>query len=188
MEERLTDVADRSSVALMRAIAGASAAVALLLLAGAAHAGEDELIVAVEPAYAVLTTSTDAFDSPAHGFGLSASAWIGTPTALWVGASIGGTGHFTDPDNLGSVEVLLGLVYALDVFAAIPFVEAQAGILTSVVGDTGVQPSARFGLGFDYLVTRTMSLGLVARIRPTGSPLGDALITGQIRWAVRLEY
>ena len=176
----------------MRRIAVAAAGIVSLVLADTAFAGEDEVIVAAEAGYAALLD--DASGSPnsgratGHGFAAGASVWLGTDGPLWVSTSLSGIGAFGGVEDRGGIEALLGLVYAFDVFKAVPYLEAEAGLIAALTGDRSVVATARFGLGVDYLFTRTMSLGLVGRVRPVGRPLGDALITGQIRWTVRLEY
>lgn len=155
-----------------------AAALALVAPSRAALAGEDELIVAVEPGYATLVGPVR------HGAGVDGSAWVGTASPFWLAGSLGVSGHFGEGDPVIG-RALVGLVYALDVFAAIPFLEAQGGLIW---GEEDLQPTARLGLGLDYLVTRTVSVGLVGRVTPIGEPLGDGLFSGHIRVAVRLEY
>ena len=162
-----------------RAIFAAVVAFVPALTPDWAVAGEDELILAVEPGYSAL----DSAGGVDHGLGLAASAWLGTEGPLWLAASTGLTGQFGVDDPL-ALEAMVGLVYAFDVFVAIPFLEAQGGF----VYGPAFRPTARFGLGLDYLVTRTVSIGAVGRIRPLGDPLGNALITAHLRIAVRLEY
>ena len=181
---RLTFSWELPSVSSMRSVASVALAAGLLLglvvgLGAPADAAEDELIMAVEPSYALL----DRDDQLGHGAGLAFAAWIGTESPFWLAVSAGFTGHVETDDPLTG-ELLLGITYALDVFATIPFLEAQGGLIT---GRGGAQPTARFGLGVDHLITRTVSLGVVARYRPTAEPLGNALITAHIRLAVRLE-
>ena len=120
-----------------------------------------------------------------RGSGARSSAVARAPTVPfgWP-ARPGSPGHF-DLDDPVTFELLGGIVYAFDVFAAIPFAEALGGFVT---GTGGVQPTARLGLGVDYLVTRTVSIGIVGRYRPIAEPLGNALMTAQLRLAVRLEY
>ena len=165
----------------MRVPIGLMVALGPLLWGVAASAGEDEVIVAAEPGYAAIDPEGEAYRS---GIGFGASAWLGTPSSFWLAGSVGTTGHF-DIDDPVTFEALAGIVYAFDVFAAIPFAEAQGGLIT---GRGGVQPTARFGLGIDYLVTRTVAVGLVGRVRPLADPLGNALMTAHIRVSVRLEY
>ncbi len=170
----------RSGRRRWRGVLGAGLVGFLVTVPWAASAGEDEAIIAVEPSYAILNRA----DGVAHGIGVSASAWLGTDSSFWLAASTGTSGHFGREQPL-NFELLGGVVYAFDVFTAIPFAEAYGGV---IIGEGGPQPTARFGLGADYLVMRTVSLGLVARYRPIAHPLGNALITAQIRLAVRLEY
>lgn len=173
----------------MRVLAGLTAALSLFTLANVARAGEDELILALEPGYYALTAAGDRPDpGTTHGVGLGASLWLGTDTPFWLSAAVGGSAQLGPDEMSAPIEVLVGIVYALDVFTVIPYLEAHAGLMIPAAGDGDLHASARFGLGFDYLVSRTMSVGAVARIRPVAAPLGDALISGHIRWAVRLEY
>ncbi len=168
----------------MRALVCIAAGFALsALAASSAAAGEDELIAAVEPAFAVIDGGNGA-DGLAYGLGAGVSAWVGTDGPLWLAGAVGLTGHFGLDDPV-TFEALGGLVYAFDVFTVIPYVEGLAGFIT---GNGGVQPTARFGLGLDYLVSRTVSVGVVGRVRPLSEPLGNALITTHLRIAVRLEY
>lgn len=153
----------------------------VLFAAQPTFAAEDEIIAAAEAGY----TGLDGVESFEHGFGAGISAWVGTDSAFWLAGAAAiqvRPGAEKDPVNF---ELLGGLVYAFDVFATVPFIEAQGGFLT---GTGGLQPTVRLGIGFDHLVTRTVSIGFVARYRPVAEPLGNALITAHVRLAVRLEY
>lgn len=162
----------------------ASAALVLspsLLSEGVAAAGEDELVLALEPAYAVLTR-----DGSTHGGGAEASVWIGLTEALWLTAS-GGILGFDRGQDLPDLlyEGAGGIVAALDVLRTIPFVEAAVAALAS---EDAIVPSVRVGLGADYLVSPALSIGAVIRYRPLADELrSDSLFTLHLRVSWRLE-
>ena len=159
---------------------------ALAWIGGAAPAqgAEDELIVALEPGYDRLSHP----DGSQHGLGGTASVWLGLSDDLWLALSGGGfhVGDAPQHDALSRWEAFGGIVAALDVFRVVPYVEAMAGI---VGGPSGLHPTARLGVGADYLLTPELSLGAVLRYRPLpAEDLADAAVTAQARLAWRLEW
>lgn len=151
----------------------------------AARAASDELIVAAEPGYLRLS-STEASQNAVGG---TASVWLGLTDALWLAASGGGFQVLDETERRGTFfawEAFGGLVAALDVFRVVPYLEAMGGV---VGGPEGVHPTLRLGLGADYLLTPSLSLGAVARYRPL--PEDDIAASGlsaQLRLAWRLEW
>jgi hypothetical protein len=78
-----------------------------------------------------------------------------------------------------------GIAIALDVLRTIPFAEIAIG---AVANSDALEPSVRLSAGGDYLVTRSLSLGIVARYRPLSEALGgDGLLTVALRIAWRIE-
>lgn len=166
----------------MRRHAPAILAVLTVSAPAIAGAAEDELVIAVEPGYAGVTAE----DTDQHGFGGAGSVWLGLSDELWLAGSVGAGhargGEMKDPTTF--FEVFGGLTVALDVFRTIPFLEAQIGMVAT---DDSLSPTFRVGLGADYFVTRTISLGLVGRIRPTDDAIGGSVLTVAGRLAIRLE-
>ena len=153
-----------------------------LFAPSSAQAAEDELVLALEPGYALITGD----GTTRHGGFGGVSAWLGINDELWLSAGGGGGAVRSDGDR-GSVsfaEVFGGVTAALDVFRTIPFFEAQLGLVTDT---ETLSPTVRLGLGADHFVSRTVSVGLVARVRPIHQDLGGALFTATARLAVRLE-
>ena len=160
-----------------------AAAVATILLSIAlpsiAHAGEDELILAVEPGWALLHFTDDAN----HGGAAGVSAWLGVTETIWLAASTGIALGFVEKSAVS--ELLAGIVVALDVLRVVPYGEALIG---AVASKETVEPSFRFGLGADYLISPAIGIGLVARYRPLTDTLGgDGLFTAQVRLSLRIE-
>ena len=148
---------------------------------GSATAADDELILAVAPGYGLLFG-----DGPRHGAGGTVSGWLGLTDTLWLSLS-GSAFAFADghPEPAGGVwEVMGGLVTALDVFRWVPYFEGQVGVVGR--GDTLV-PTARFGLGVDYLLSPSWFVGLVGRVRPLSEPLGTLKTTVSFRAGLRFE-
>ncbi|MCK6548204.1 hypothetical protein L6R52_20310 [Myxococcota bacterium] len=144
-----------------------------------AAAAEEELVLALEPGWA-LTSAADA----RHGASADLSAWLGVTEVLWLSASAGA--HHLPADPSQSLwELYAGLVAALDVLRTIPFFEAQLGVTAD--GGT-LAPGIRVGLGADYLISPTVSVGAVVRWRTLADELGaDGLLTAQVRLALRIE-
>jgi hypothetical protein len=151
----------------------------LVTLPSVAWAGEDELVLAVEPAYAVLVRP----EGSKHGTGADASLWFGVSETIWLAASAGAFGAFSDAPVIS--EACGGIAIAFDVFRIIPFGEAMIGALFT--RDT-IAPSLRFAIGADYLISRTLAVGLIGRYRPLPDALGgDALVTAGLRITLRYE-
>lgn len=165
----------------MRTLTASVSFLALVLLAPAARAAEGELVLAFEPGYALLSGEATA----QHGGSGAGSAWIGLSDELWL-AFGGGAGYVGADDPIGARrygEAFGGIVAALDVFRTIPFLEAQIGMVTS---SDVLSPTVRIGLGADYFVSRTLSVGLVARVRPVREDIGGTLLTASLRLAWRI--
>jgi len=152
---------------------------------GGAQAASDELILALEPGYLRLT-STDASQNAVGG---SASMWLGLTDDLWLALSGGGFQTLDETEQRARFfawEAFGGLVAALDVFQVVPYIEATAGV---VGGPEGVHPTVRLGLGADYLLTPSLSVGAVARYRPLPEEdIAQSGISAQLRLAWRLEW
>ncbi|MEQ8274303.1 MAG: hypothetical protein RMA76_44390 [Deltaproteobacteria bacterium] len=157
-------------------------ALLLTLVSATANAAEDELVLAVEPGWALLTT--DPVEQ--HGGGGGLSAWLGLNDELWLALSAGASA-VPARDPLPSAvlyEAFGGIVAALDVFSTIPFLEAQAGFVAT---KDAVSPTIRFGVGADYFITRTITVGAVVRVRPVDEAIGGTLVSAGARLALRLE-
>lgn len=153
--------------------------VALPSIPSVAFAGEDELVLAIEPAYALLSRPEDS----KHGGGADASVWFGVSETIWLAASGGAFAGFADTSAIG--EACGGIALAFDVFRIIPYGEAMIGALFS---NGEIAPSLRFAIGADYLISPSLAVGLVARYRPLPDVIGgDALVTAGLRLALRYE-
>jgi hypothetical protein len=146
-----------------------------------ARAAEDEVVLALEPSYGILSG-----DATNHGVGGHGTAWLGITETFWLSGSGGGYVFFESGGNQRLLyEALGGLVVALDVLRTIPFAEAMIG----VVGSRGaLVPTFRAGLGADYLLSKRTSVGVVVRYRPLGDKIAsDGLLTAELRLALRFE-
>lgn len=144
-----------------------------------AWAGEDELILAIEPGYALLSVP----EATEHGGFGSIAAWLGVTDTIFLAATGGVAAGFSDGPTIG--EALGGVVLALDVLRVVPYGEAMIG---AIITPDSLGASYRLGLGADYLLSKTFSLGLVARYRGLSDNLGgDGLFTAQLRLALRIE-
>jgi hypothetical protein len=161
------------------------AAGVVLLAARTAQAAEDELLLAFEPGYALLTAPTDL-----HGAGGRLTASYGITDSIWLSASGGADRHLSRGESEGRTlwEAFAGITVALDILRTVPFLEGLIGVVGADLGDrTKIDPSVRLGAGFDFLVTRSFSLGAVFRYRPVSDDLGDSLLTIDARLTWRIE-
>jgi hypothetical protein len=157
----------------------------LLLIASPATAAEDEVVLAIEPAYALVTADVDL-----HGAGGHVTASYGLTDSVWLTASVGGSRQFGRKDIEGRslLEAFAGITVAIDVFRTIPFVEVLIGAAGARIdGVTNIDPTVRLGGGFDFLLTPDISLGAVFRFRPVSDALGDSYLTADARLAWRVE-
>ena len=144
-----------------------------------ASAADDEWILALEPAWGLY----DAQETH-HGVGGQLSGWLGVTDAVWAFASVGGLYLPGAEDPV--LEAGGGVVLALDVYRTIPFIEVAAGL--NVLGDR-YAPLLRLGVGADYLVTPSVSLGAVVRYRPLfGTLEREGLVSVGVRLGWRGEY
>jgi hypothetical protein len=144
-----------------------------------ALADEGEWVLALEPEVGVFDPSGGGDNE--LGAGGQATFWIGLSPASWLFASTGAEVSLTEGPEIG--EAVVGAVAALDVLRTIPFLEAGGG-LSLVRGE--VMPLLRLGLGADYLVSPTFSVGAVVRYRPFFGD-GDQWLTFHLRIALRGE-
>jgi hypothetical protein len=158
-------------------------AAASILVARPVHAAEDELVLAIEAGGGLLTGG----EKTAVAIGGDVGFWLGLSETLWLSGTVGGFRAVGDaPGERTLFELGGGIVAALDVLRIIPFVEAS---IIGVVGGGGdVSPGARAGIGADYFLNRTTSIGLVVRYRTLSSDLEhDGLASAQLRLGWRLE-
>ncbi len=152
------------------------------LFAAPAHAADGELVLALEPGWALL--ASDPVEQ--HGGGGGLSAWLGINDELWLTASAGASAVASSEARASAIlyEGFAGLTAALDVFQTIPFVEAQLGLVGT---KDALSPTVRFGVGADYFITRTMTVGAVVRVRPVDEAIGGTFVSAAARLALRLE-
>lgn len=142
---------------------------ALWLGLAPAQAGERELLVTVQPVYALSYLS----DHVAHGVGAAAQVSYGL-TDTWALQVLGGV--TTQPGEPGTSllwHASAGVVYALDVVRVVPYFEAAVGI-AGLATDAGAGPNlgALVGLGADYEINRRWSVGLGLRYQAYLTDLG----------------
>jgi hypothetical protein len=172
----------------MRCLPVLFAAFAAAAAEPAAEAAEDELVLGVEPAYAYLSGPPEGL----HGGGGDVTLSYGLTDSIWLSASAGASRqakHGMRP-ALTLFEAFGGVTVALDVLRTIPFVEALIGV---VLGDpsgdaaSALSPTIRIGVGADYLLTRSVSLGGVVRWRPVTDALGGSEVSAHLRLGLRFE-
>jgi len=155
----------------------------LLALAAApapARAGEDEWELGVDGFGALFRTGATQWGGGAGihaSYGLTA-AWSVVAAASWrvVAAKTDAMGTFYPARHLAGGFV--GAAFALDVMRIVPFL--QAGVGAYVVaggGEVHVAPSAEVALSFDYVLTRSLYVG-IDLVRARFLLLEGALATG----------
>ncbi len=152
-----------------------------------AAAAEEEILLAFEPGYTLLTQRSQ---GEAQGGGGQASLWYGITDLIWFGLSAGV--HVTrspgaqgaGPEALILYEAMGGCAAAFDVFRTVPFLEAFYG---AVASKRGARPAFRFGLGADYFISPLLSVGGVLRLRPVTQDTGKLLFTASFRLAHRFD-
>lgn len=155
---------------------------ALSATPGAAVADEREWVVVAEPTFGVYRGPIDGEDTAAVGGGGALAGWIGLTPAAWLFASAGVAAHSDGAPVIG--EAVGGVVLALDVLRAIPFLDLGIG---GTLVDAEPVPVLRVGLGLDYLVTPRAFVGLVARYRPSFGRGGEDWWTISLRLGWRDE-
>ncbi len=154
----------------------------LLFISGPAWALEDEVIFGLEPQYALFTVP----EGSRHGGAGDVSAWFGINDFIWLAAS-GGISFYPSAlelDRSIQWQAHGGVVASLDVLRTIPFVEAMIGI----VGEgSQLDPSLRVGVGADYLINPSWSIGGLVRFRPLTGALGRNILNVGLRVTYRIE-
>lgn len=153
--------------------------------AAPALAAEGEAVLSASAGHGLLFEG----DRPlVHVPGAEATAWIGLTDSVWLAASSGAAWRIGRQDGerfaraMGTAEA--GIVVALDVFRTLPFLELMGGASLA----RSVEPTFRVGLGVDYFVSRTLSVGAVLRFRPLWDDVGrTSLFTASLRLATRIE-
>ncbi|HEY3358374.1 MAG TPA: hypothetical protein VGQ83_34315 [Polyangia bacterium] len=142
---------------------------------GRAAAAEGELVLSLTPVYSIIKWDQR---QPSGGGGVF-DATYGLTEALSLRGTIFYTAQAADADPAkglpsGIMSVggsLIGLSFAFDVLRVIPYIDIGIGaLLTTGAGQKDSSGRGTFmdfgvevGIGADYLVSRTFSLGLVAR-------------------------
>lgn len=153
--------------------------------ASTAGAAEDEVVLAFEPAYTLLTGATDL-----HGAGGHLTAGYGLTDELWLTASLGGSRQLGRMEVPGRtlLEGFAGLTAAIDVLRAVPFVEVLIGVVGARLAErTKLDPTVRLGVGLDVFITPSFTLGAAYRFRPVSDDLGDSYMSVDLRLAWRVE-
>jgi hypothetical protein len=124
-------------------------------LPGTAIAAEEEWLIAAEPGWS-WESGVDA-----HRLGGGLTAALGLSPAAW--AFVGGAARAPISPAVGvGWEAVAGVQLALDVLRTIPFLEVGGGV--AGVGDR-LGPLLRVGIGADHLITPSLGLGAVVRVR-----------------------
>ncbi len=172
-----------ANLVMQRAMRRSSLALtaALLLSAPApALADEGEWVLALEPDFGAFTGAIDGGRGTAIGFGGQAAFWLGLTTATWLFVDGGAHQALSGGPLIG--ETAGGVVVALDVLRTIPF--AEIGLGADIRGER-VEPVLRLGLGADFLVNKSFSIGLVGRYRPVFGSDGESWYTLSLRIGLR---
>jgi len=145
---------------------GAALAVLLVLVAHApdARAGEEELVLAPSLGYSVIRVG--------DGYGHGGVVYLDADYGLSDSWALRGTGHYCahyvsgDPGGLLSVGGLgFGVLYTFDVLKVVPYASLTAGAVALGGADQGLRWNAEIsvGVGLDYLVSRSFSVGFEVR-------------------------
>lgn len=145
---------------------GAALAALTLLIAHApdARAGEEELVVAPSLAYSVIRVD----DKNRHG----GAVYLDVDYGLTDSWSLRGTGlyapHYVPGDDGGLLSVGglgFGALYTFDVLKVVPFASLTAGAVALGGAGQGLRWNAALsvGVGLDYLVSRSFSVGFEVR-------------------------
>ncbi|MCC7385455.1 MAG: hypothetical protein IT384_26635 [Deltaproteobacteria bacterium] len=170
---------------LARAVVALSACLGVLpaaLLPSAAVADDDEWLLALEPGLGLFSAADPAVALRA-GLGGEASLWLGVDEAAWIFLSGGAEQSLGDGPAIG--EAAAGLALAIDVLRTIPFLEVAGG-LGWHSGD--LAPLLRLGLGADYLLSPSFSVGGVVRYRPFYGVEGESWLTFHLRFSYRGQF
>lgn len=166
-----------------RRVALAALALVAAALAGpTARADEKELILSVEPFFALATTSDQT--SPGGGAALDVSYGITDALAIRAtgaiaGHSLGKTMDFPAAGTLLAYHAGAGLTYTIDILRLVPYADFSIGLLgTSRPDGKGGQKTdnelgIELGIGVDYLVNRRFAVGVVVRYHAFLTALND---------------
>lgn len=135
------------------------------------HAEVGELILAIEPGYALVRAS----GRNVSGGGGSIDLAYGVHESLFVRATGAFSAHpvATSPSTpsglIYAYHAGAGLTYTLDVLRFVPYIDFSIGLLGTMrhTAGRGTTTSNQFGvqigLGLDYLVSRRVSVGVIVR-------------------------
>lgn len=143
-----------------------------LTLLSAARAERKEVIVALQPGFALMHLD----GQTAYGGGGALDLSVGVSDALSVRATGVFTGHALGDTKTAPGGALLdyyaglGLNYTIDLIRLVPYIDLSLGILGTVrpPDTTGLRHMSEdvgfeIGIGFDYLVNRYFAVGVIAR-------------------------
>ncbi|MFH2006149.1 MAG: hypothetical protein ABI333_06150 [bacterium] len=148
-----------------RNVAALLLATTLLLTASRpARAGEDELVVAPSLAYSVLRAD----GAERHGGAVYLDIDLGL-TDSW---SVRWSGHYSahavtgdNSDLLSAGALAFGALYTIDVLKVVPYISLSVGVSALGGAGQGLRWNCEMsvGIGIDYLVSRSFSVGLELR-------------------------
>ena len=155
--------------------------VLVIAFGGVALADEKEVIVAVEPAFALMHVNS----STAWGGGAGLDLSYGVTDAVAIRATGAFTGHSLEATTGGPAGTLLawhaglGLTYTIDIVRVVPYIDFAVGVMgTERPAPAGAtvtnnQLGVEIGVGVDYLISRRWAVGVVVRYHAFLTALSD---------------
>lgn len=167
----------------MRGLRAVSVILTLTSASTTAYAYEDQLSLGVQAGYAAVVADTDL---AVHGMALGLSASYGM-NDIWLLRANSLYAYHPGSDAWHSALFGLELIYALDVLEWVPFFGAGANGMLSIVGsDVSGDGAANLVVGLDYLVSRSMIIGVDIRPYVVLTALDEQ--PGYLTVTLRLEF
>ena len=169
----------------MRRTSAFAASLLILLVSAGARAEQAVLALGVSPEYSVLRP-----DGAAHGTGAGLHAEYGVDEYLNLRFVAGYDRYWADNDEaLHSVRFGLGATYGLDNTEVVPFLSVGIGGFVSIDEqvDYDLDFGGAFGLGFDWLILDSFSLGLEATYHALFTDIERVMATLGIRINWRID-
>lgn len=151
-----------------------------------AYAYEDQFSLGVQAGYAAVVADTDL---ATHGLSLGVTGSYGL-NDIWLLRANGLYAYHPGSEAWHSTLLGLELIYTLDVLEWVPFFGAGAnGMLTIVDSDVSGDGAANLVVGLDYLLSRSMVIGLDIRPYVVLTALDEqpGYLTVTLRWEFLFE-